>query len=425
MTNRIVSVGDDFSLPATLKVTNANLRGASDPLAYLNSVSLLCDFPVRENGEVSWPQGFSINKATNEIYVSNQNGTELRIDVRDLTTGVRKSSKITTTESGAFTESLSYFTNGNGELCFMVWPKNGGAVPSAYAIFNYTLGTLGAQIPIYGFTRGDVSGNYLITSDAWTNSVTRFYVYDWASVQAGAPSLLTTIPVENTGATAAKNQGIAIVGGHLYLSQGAQTDSPTVMVWDFTGKLRAVRQYGRTAFQAAVNTLKPGYLTNSAYTYEAEGATNLDGKLVTGQIVNNNPAVVTDSRMLVLQHNRVDGANMLAQPITTYAYDTGWQSLTLENSWTVANSTPPMYRRVGNLVRLKGAVTNATATTTYSTAFTLPAGARPLETMGYGISSNTTATMNLQINSAGAAQFYTSVATGAWRQLSGVSFLID
>ena len=425
MTNRIVSVGDDFSLPATLKVTNANLRGASDPLAYLNSVSLLCDFPVRENGEVSWPQGFSINKATNEIYVSNQNGTELRIDVRDLTTGVRKSSKITTTESGAFTESLSYFTNGNGELCFMVWPKAGGAVPSAYAIFNYTLGTLGAQIPIYGFSRGDVSGNYLVTSDAWTNTVTKFYVYDWASVQAGTPSLLTTIPVENTGATAAKNQGIAIVGGHLYLSQGAQTDSPTVMVWDFTGKLRAVRQYGRTAFQAAVNTLKPGYLSNSAYTYEAEGATNLDGKLVTGQIVNNNPAVVTDSRMLVLQHNRVDGANMLAQPITTYVYDTGWQPLTLEGTWTVANGTPPMYRRVGNEVRFKGAVTNTTASTTLSPFTTLPVGFRPTEQAGYAISSNANTVMNLQITTGGSMQLYSAAVTTAWRQLNGVRFLLD
>ena len=56
-----------------------------------------------------------------------------------------------------------------------------------------------------------------------------------------------------------------------------------------------------------VNKLKPGYLTNANYTYEAEGAFNHEGKLVSVQIVNNNPSVATDGRVLVLQHNRTDG----------------------------------------------------------------------------------------------------------------------
>jgi len=424
----------DANLPAAsnaaavaAKVDKSALAATSDATAYLNNVALLCQFPVRENGEVSWPQGFSINKAADEIYVSNQNGTELRIDVRTLSTGVRKSSKIITTQASTWSQGLPWFYNGSSQLCFIVRiTTSAQANPSTYAIYNYTTGVLGANININGSTNADVCGNFFVTSDAWVKNANFFYIYDWASIQAGTPNLLVTIPLENAGTpTLGKVQGIAIVGSHLYFIHGEQGANPAITVFSMSGRLVTTRNYSLADFQTTVNTLLPGSLTNNGYLYENESGTNLDGKLVTMQIVNNNPAVTAQGVCLVLQHNRVDGVPIKGTPAPTYVYDTGWQPLTLEGTWTVANSTPPMYRRIGNEVRFKGAVTNTTASTTLSPFTTLPVGFRPLEQCGYAISSNANTVMNLQILTSGSMQLYSAAVTTAWRQLNGVRFLLD
>jgi len=291
------------------------LQMTQDPLALLDSVALLCEFPVRENGETTWPQGVSINEGAQEIYVSNQNGTELRIDVRTLPAGIRKSSRIVTTEDLCWTEALPWFYNERGQLCFIIRATGGARTnASTYAVYNYTTGTKGANIPINGIWRADVSGRYMATTDAGTTSVSSFYVYDWASVQAGNPALIATIPAQAGARTAGKNQGLAWVGNYFYLIQGSQSESPTFQAWDSNGKLSISSKYTRADFMDLVNKLKPGYLTNANYTYEAEGAFNHEGKLVSVQIVNNNPSVATDGRVLVLQHNRTDGVRGKMQP---------------------------------------------------------------------------------------------------------------
>ncbi len=278
------------------------------PLANLERVALLCDFPVREGGEKSWPQGVSINKGAREIYVSNQNGTELRIDVRTIPSGARKSSRTVKTENQCWTEALPWFYNNKKQLCFIIRATGGGrAAASTYAIYNYTTGIKGANIPIKGAWSADVSGRYLATTDAEATSVRNFYVYDWGSVRAGHPALLATIPAQAGSKTAAKNQGLAWVGGYFHLIQGSQSESPTFQAWDPGGRLVLSRKFTRVDFMGVVNKVRPGYLTNAKYTYEAEGACNLDGKLVSMQIVNNNPSVTQAGRVLVLQHNRIDG----------------------------------------------------------------------------------------------------------------------
>lgn len=288
---------------------------ASDPIAYLDRVSLLCEFPVREKGQITWTQGVSINKAAKEVYVSNQNGTQLRIDVRKLPSGVRKSSRTVRTQDLCWTEGLPWFYNKRGHLCFVIRATGGGpAKSSTYAIYNYTTGIKGRNIPIKGVCRADVAGNYMVTTDAWTTSVRSFYVYDWRSVQAGTPRLVATIRAQGGATTAGKNQGLARVGNYFYLIQGSQSQSPTFQAWDSNGKLVLSRKYTRADFRDVVNKLKPGYLTNAKYLYEAEGAFNLDGKLVSVQVVNNNPSVLTDGRVLVLQHNRIDGVRGKMKP---------------------------------------------------------------------------------------------------------------
>ncbi|MGK1533679.1 BppU family phage baseplate upper protein, partial [Klebsiella pneumoniae] len=55
-----------------------------------------------------YPQGFSVNDATNELYLSTQitGGTETRIEIHDLTTGELKSTKSFTQQSNAFSEGI-------------------------------------------------------------------------------------------------------------------------------------------------------------------------------------------------------------------------------------------------------------------------------------------------------------------------------
>jgi hypothetical protein len=126
--------------------------------------------------------------------------------------------------------------------------------------------------------------------------------------------LVSTIRAQGGAKTAGKNQGMARVGNYFFLVQGNPSQSPTFQAWDANGNLALSRKYTRADFRDLVNRLKPGYLSNAKYAYEAEGALNLDGKLVSVQTVNNNPSVITDARVLVLQHNRIDGVRGRMQP---------------------------------------------------------------------------------------------------------------
>ncbi|WBF79063.1 minor tail protein [Arthrobacter phage Hankly] len=396
------------------------LKNSSDPLTNLENIALLCDFPVRENGETLWPQGVSINRDENEIYVSNQSGTTLRIDIRDLTTGVRKSSRTIITEDQSWSEGIPWFYNANNDLCFVIRPKGGTPAQSSfYSIYNYTTDVIGSPVAILGGVRSDLDGDFFVTSDAWTRTVSNFYIYDWTSIKNGVPTLLATVPA-NGGLynTAAKNQGLAYVNGNFFLVEGEQTENPTFMAWNSSGQLALTKQFSRAAFMSLVNKLKPGLLTNASYLYETEGATNLDGKLVSVQIVNNTPAVAANGRVLVLQHNRIDGVRGIMQPVPSYIYDTGWIPMTLESGWTAANGAlAPAYRREGNTVKIQGSILNTTASNTFTKFATLPAGFKPKGIVPFGRTANTTTIISGRANADGTLESWSSAATTAWRTI--------
>ncbi|MCX8454669.1 hypothetical protein [Paenarthrobacter ureafaciens] len=414
------------------KADKTTLQATADPMVCLDQVVLLCDFPVRENGEVSWPQGLSINHAADELYISNQNGTELRIDVRSLSTGIRKSSRVITTEDQCWSEGIPWFLNESGDLCFIVRTTGGTPANSAtYAIYNYTTNSVGSPISIKGAIRADVEGDFFVTTDAWSRTVTNFFVYDWASVKAGAPTLLATVPAEGAIATAAKNQGLAYVGGYYFIAQGDQSESPTFQAWDSQGRLVVSKQYSRSSFKALVNKLKPGLLTNDSYTYEAEGTCNHNGKLVSAQIVNNNPAVAAEGRVLILQHNRIDGTRGIMQPVNSFVYDTGWIPLDLINGFTAAPGVVPAVRRRGNMVMFQGQVIK-NAQTNYEACATLPVLTPSLwpkvgsSAPPFAQSANSTATMNVRVSATnGNVELYSSAATAAWRGLNGIFYMLD
>lgn len=418
------------SIPSSALDTSlsSQLSNAADPITYLDNVCLLCEFPVREKGESLWPQGISINKADNEIYVSNSNGpaTVLRLDVRDLKTGVRKSSKQLTVSGATWSEGIPWFRSAVGDLCFVVRTTPQTGSDTTYNIYNYTKNTIGSAIAIKGPFKADVNGDTFVTSDAFGRAATRFFIYSWASIRAGTPSLLATVPVENPAQDIGKTQAVAVVGAYLYILTGEKASNPGILVYDFTGKLVTVRDYAKADFRATVNTLRPGYLTSDSYVCECEGATNLDGKLVTGQIVVNDPALVAAGKMLVLQHNCLDGTPIKSRPLASFVRDTGWVTLPLALGWKIGGVGELQARRIGNQVFLRGNAYNALAPgNTWAGIATVPTGMRPAASTQFPQSSNTTVTLAVRINPGGGIECWSSAATGAWRILNGITYLID
>ena len=375
---------------AAIAGNKATIAGAADPLAYLNSIDILCSWDTRPVGtEATYPQGISINEGAGEIYVANQDSTTLlRIDTRNMD-GTLKTTRRLTITTGAFTEGLPWWYNSSGELCFMVRTNTGASAtnPNAfYNIYNHTTDTLGPSIPILGPIKGDVDGNYLVTSDVWTNTISKFYLYDWASVKAGTPVLLRTIPVESPGATAAKNQGIVINGGYIFLLQGGTGTFPTITVYNVAGQFVTAYEFALPDFAKALNSVRPGTITNlTGYTYESEAGCKYQGKLATLDIVNNT-ANINDSKSIVVLHNVVGGAK-IPVGMAPYVHDTG--TLTLAQIGASLNTatypiveygtdTTPQIRRKGNRVTFSGAVKGLPAAPANIVVTTLPAEWRPL-----------------------------------------------
>ncbi|MET1154725.1 MAG: hypothetical protein ABWX72_11025 [Arthrobacter sp.] len=274
--------------------------------------------------------------------------------------------------------------------------------------------------------KADVHGDTFVTSNAYGRAATNFFIYSWASIKEGSPRLLATVPLENPAQDIGKTQAVAVVGAYLYILTGEQASNPGILVYDFTGKLVTVRDYAKADFRAAVNALRPGYLTNDSFLCECEGATNLDGKLVSGQIVNNNPTDATAAKLLVLQHNRMDGTPIKSRPLVDFVRDTGWVTLTLESGWTIGGAGTLQARRIGNQVFLRGNVLSTSAPgNTWIRIATVPDGMRPTLSTPFPQSSNTTATMAIRVNPGGGIECWSSVSTGAWRMLNGITYLLD
>lgn len=338
---------------------------AADPLAYLNSIDVLCSWQTRDPGTVTFPQGMNINEEAGEIYVANQDsGTLLRIDVRNLD-GTLKHSKSVQITTGAYTESLPYWYNTTGDLCFIIRTGAGNNPATGhytYNTYNYTKGTLSPQIPIQGGIRADVDGDYMITSDMWTTTISKVWVYDWASVKNGTPRLVNTINLAVTGETVAKNQGLVLNGGYIFLLQGAADTSPTITVYNLAGQLVNIYGVRGEDFANALNQCLPGAITNpQSFAYENEGGCKYQGKLATLEVVNNGSSMTT-SRSVVVIHNIVGGAVMPVDLRPTYVHDTGWINLELINgAITYGADTIPRIRRIGKEIYLEGAVKGVTA----------------------------------------------------------------
>lgn len=319
-----------------------------DPLAYLNSIEVLCSFPARETGTMTWVQGFSINEDREEIYVSNQenDGTFLRIDVRGLD-GSFKKSKTLPIQSGSYTENLPFFYNNAKQLCFVVRPEKS----AAYAIYNFDTGELSESIMIKGGAKGERDGNYFITCDPTGEPYTMkyFYIYDWNSIANKSPVLLNEVRLENQGYLIEKVQGIVLNNGYVFIPQGKSHGEPALTVYNTAGKLVNSFLYTKRSLAEAINNYIPGSISDhDNYNFENESGSKYQGKLALAQVVN--------GTVYICIHNSPLGIP-LETKVPVYQNDTGWQNVTLLNGTIAyAPDAVPRIRRIGNQVMLNGAV---------------------------------------------------------------------
>lgn len=322
---------------------DGQLQSAADPVAFIDRVRAVSVFPMYYDAEPSvFMQGFSINKGTGELYGAFGGGSSAfqRFEVRDLKTGAIKSKRTVPSDLLSYTEGLPYFYNNANHLCFIVRLQASANTTQTYQILDMETGTLSNPITINGKVRGDVAGNYYVTTDAYGSKASQFWVYDWQSIINGAPSLLATIPISNPGKTPMKMQGVATTGSHFYLVGGDPTQDPTVAIYDNQGQLVSVRSWTRAEFMQAVNTTAPGTLTISDFEWESEGATNVDGRLYTGHVVSNKePRGAGYQRyVVILQHGDAIAPRMSPTPLTSYQADSGWVDLPLDTATYVTKT---------------------------------------------------------------------------------------
>lgn len=107
--------------------------------------------------------------------------------------------------------------------------------------------------------------------------------------------------------------------------------------------------------------------------------------------------------------------------------DTGWINLTLNDGWTMGDyaSEVPQYRKIGNIVYLRGLV-NAT-TAAGNIIATLPQGFRPAGYFNrFACALNQTDKVNVQVNANGLINDYQKGTNGrTFLSLNGISFPAD
>lgn len=263
----------------------ANLATNSSD-AYITNLKILLRTDWQESTTSHWyPQGFSINKDKNELYLSTEitGGTETRIEIYNLTTGEFKGMKSFVNGANSYSEGIPYFYNANGELCFIVSVVN----DNGYAIFNYDTGKVGNNIPINGKFKCGVEGNNFVTTDAFLENITKYSVYDWDSIQTGNPIFKQDVYVEQMGNLNQKSQGLTVSNGKIYLTMGAWETTISLQAYDIDGKIVTKVEFSKPDLAKFINEHYPNSITDvENYLLETEGAYTLGHTLMLGVVAN-------------------------------------------------------------------------------------------------------------------------------------------
>ncbi|MEK3813149.1 hypothetical protein [Bacillus sp. FSL R7-0685] len=318
------------------------ITNSQDALSYLNNVEAMTTFKAREEA-LFWPQSANINELTNEIYVASQEneGTELRIEIRDLDTGSFKERKSIPIESGAYTEGLSFFYNDQGNLCFIVKASK----RSGYNIFNYDTGEL-SDLIIADVSSKYAANKYYFASITVNQSSIHAYVYTWESIKMGNPVLYTDFTVDYIP-NLEKVQGITLNDGFLFMSHGKSNGRPAISVYNLTGELLNYYIYTKDSLASAINKKFSNFIPNIYnYNFENESCCVYKGDLVAVQVVNN-------ADVVLVRHNRMLGYSLDVN-VNQSRKDTGWMGTELLNGATAYSlERLPRIRRIGNKIRLE------------------------------------------------------------------------
>ncbi|AOP16116.1 hypothetical protein [Bacillus licheniformis] len=325
------------------------ITNSQDALSYLNNVEAMTTFKAREEA-LFWPQSANINELTNEIYVASQEneGTELRIEIRDLDTGSFKERKSIPIESGAYTEGLSFFYNDQGNLCFIVKASK----MSGYNIFNYDTGEL-SDLIIADVSSKYAANKYYFASITVNQSSIHAYVYTWESIKMGNPVLFTDFTVDYIP-NLEKVQGITLNDGFLFMSHGKSNGRPAISVYNLAGELLNYYIYTKDSLASAINKKFSDFIPNIYnYNFENESCCVYKGDLVAVQVVNN-------ADVVLVRHNRMLGYSLDVN-VNQSRKDTGWMDIELLNGATAyVSERIPRIRRIGNKIRLEAELKGVT-----------------------------------------------------------------
>ncbi len=182
---------------------------------------------------------------------------------------------------------------------------------------------------------------------------------------------------------------------------------------DFSGSSTYPNFDGTNTFLPS--TLLNGYLTLSVLvSAEADTGTSVAPTATPGSIPLYTVVSVSGAPLPVLSISATAPARL-----NTLVASEQWVTPTLGNSWVaVSGFQPVQYKRVGNRVVIRGSLQSGTAA---STAFTLPAGYRPLNNNVYGCANGTTGTNSVTVSSTGAV----SVLTSSITNLGLIEFWLD
>ncbi|MEC0392846.1 hypothetical protein [Bacillus subtilis] len=318
------------------------ITNSQDALSYLNNVEAMTTFKAREEA-LFWPQSANINELTNEIYVASQEneGTELRIEIRDLDTGSFKERKSIPIESGAYTEGLSFFYNDQDNLCFIVKASK----RAGYNIFNYDTGEL-SDLIIANVSSKYAANKYYFASITVNQASIHAYVYTWESIKMGNPVLYTDFTVDYIP-NLEKVQGITLNDGFLFMSHGKSNGRPAISVYNLGGELLNYYIYTKDSLASAINKKFSDFIPNIYnYNFENESCCVYKGDLVAVQVVNN-------ADVVLVRHNRMLGYSLDVN-VNQSRKDTGWMDIELLNGATAyVSERIPRIRRIGNKIRLE------------------------------------------------------------------------
>lgn len=332
-------------------------KNSSDALA--TSLKIIARSDWEDSATSGWyPQGFSVNKATNELYLATQitAQTETRIEIHDLTTGELKSTKSFTNESNAFSEGIPFFYNDSGQLCFIVSVVNG----NGYAIFNYDTETVGSNIDISGKFKWGVEGNNFVSTIATPGQLWKYSVYTWESIKNGAPVLVSDVPTEMMGNLHQKPQGITPADGKVYMSMGAYKTHISLQAYDIDGKIVTKIDYSKSGVAELINENYPGTISNTEdYLLESEGVYTVGHTLTIG--------VVADGKFYLMSVGEPDGKKVQTSFPTSneksysQLLDDGYDILTLPSGdYEGANfKNTPLESGDGSLLKLHVEVNNS------------------------------------------------------------------